>query len=320
MEPILVLKDFSVQYVSGEQRVYAVNHINLVVKANDTLGIVGESGSGKTTLAMALLRLLPEGSSETTGQAEFKGRDLTTMSQAELRKLRWRELAVVFQKSMNSMSPVHRIRTQIEDIYRVHEPTASAADIRKRALYLFRLVNLPERVYNAYPHQLSGGMMQRVAIALSLLHDPALLILDEATTALDVVTQGQILDEILAMEKEFSMTRIMITHDISVVAVSCSRIAVMYAGDLVETGATDAVLHDPKHPYTKALLQSIPALEGEKGQLKGIPGFLPDLSVRHQGCLFTDRCPEAMSICRQESPQEYAIADDWGVRCHLYGR
>lgn len=319
MEPLLKLDNVNVTYLGNNQRVHAVRDVNLAIDRQDSLGIVGESGSGKTTLAMALLRLLPADSAEVSGRADFLGRDLIGLSQNEMQKIRWSELSVVFQKSMNSLSPVHSIGAQFEDIYRVHRPAATKREIYQRAVYLFELVNLPERMYKLYPHQLSGGMMQRVAIALSLLLDPKLLILDEATTALDVVTQGQILDEILSMEQEFEMTRIMITHDISVVAVSCNKIAVMYAGELMETGLVSSVLAEPKHPYTKGLLASIPTLKGEQGKLSGIGGFLPDLARRHEGCLFAPRCPRAMEKCRRLSPDYCQVGDEWMVRCHLYG-
>jgi len=206
---ILDVRNFNVTYVNKYKKVYAVKDANFSINRGDSLGIVGESGSGKSTMAMALLRLLPEKSTEISGSAYFLGKDLVKLSEEELKKLRWKELSVVFQKSMNSLSPVHRIRTQVEDIYRVHNPKATREEIAERFIHLLKLVNLSDRVYNLYPHELSGGMLQRVSIAISLINNPKLLIMDEATTALDVVTQGQILDEVVKMEKEMDMTRIM---------------------------------------------------------------------------------------------------------------
>ena len=228
MGAILTVKDLNVTYINKTRRVMAVRRASFSIDKGDSLGIVGESGSGKSTLAMALLRLHPK-STEITGEALFDGKDLFSISEAEMNELRWMKLAVVFQKAMNALSPVHRISTQIEDIYRVHCPNASGEEIQERAMELLKLVNLPPRVYRLYPHEMSGGMLQRVAIAISLLHHPQLLIFDEATTALDVVTQGQILREILEMEKTLETTRIMITHDMSVVATTCNKVAVMYA-------------------------------------------------------------------------------------------
>lgn len=319
MSILLEVKDLNVTYKNKNKSVYAVKNANFSINQGDSLGLVGESGSGKSTLAVALLRLHPKHGTIITGQANFLGKNLINISEKELQNLRWTELSVVFQKSMNSLSPVHRIGEQIEDIYRVHKPKAKKKEIFDRVAYLLSLVNLSDRVYNLYPHELSGGMLQRVSIAVSLLHNPKLLILDEATTALDVVTQGQILDEILKMEKEMDMTRIMITHDMSVVATSCNKVAIMYAGEIMEVGYVKDIIPDPKHPYTKGLLSSFPSLRGEKKELRGINGYLPDLSQKHEGCIFASRCDHVMDICRKVSPMSKVIGEKQTVRCHLYG-
>lgn len=303
MSRVLQLNDVSVTYFNKEKHVYAVRNANLSIDKGDSIGIVGESGSGKTTLAMAILRLLPQSSSRVSGEAIFEDEhDLLALTQQQMNKLRWVKIAVVFQKAMNALSPVHRIGTMIEDIYRVHEPKASDKEIKAIAMRLFKLVTLPERVYRLYPHEMSGGMLQRVAIAISLLHAPQLLIFDEATTALDVVTQGQILEEIIAMEKELDTTRIMITHDMSVVASSCNKIAVMYAGEIVESGYVEHVMVKPHHPYTEALLKAFPSLKGDNDVMESIPGVLPDLSIKHDDCIFAPRCPYAGPRCRREKP------------------
>jgi len=315
---ILDVRNFNVTYVNKYKKVYAVKDANFSINRGDSLGIVGESGSGKSTMAMALLRLLPEKSTGISGSAYFLGKDLVKLSEEELKKLRWKELSVVFQKSMNSLSPVHRIRTQVEDIYRVHNPKATREEIAERFIHLLKLVNLSDRVYNLYPHELSGGMLQRVSIAISLINNPKLLIMDEATTALDVVTQGQILDEVVKMEKEMDMTRIMITHDMSVVATSCNKVAVMYAGEIMELGYVKDVLKKPMHPYTKGLMASFPSLKGKKEKLQSIGGFLPDLSKKYEGCIFAPRCSSAMDIC-QKKPPVIEMENGRTVRCHLYG-
>ena len=319
MEKLLSIRDFSVTYRNKEKSVYAVRGVNLDIYQGDALGIVGESGSGKSTLAMGIMRLLPAASAKTEGSVFFKGQDLMTISEKEMNALRWKDLAVVFQKAMNSFSPVHRIGKQLVDIYRVHYPKAEKEKILERAAETLRLVNLGERVFKMYPHQLSGGMMQRVAIATALLHEPGLLIMDEATTALDVVTQGQILEEIVQMEQNLHTTRIMITHDMSVVAASCNRVAVMYAGILVETGPVEKVFKAPAHPYTLGLLGSFPSLTGEVKRLTPIPGFLPDLSRMYEGCIFAPRCPHATERCRRETPPLYQIDDTRTAACHFAG-
>ena len=316
MGAILTVKDLNVTYINKTRRVMAVRRASFSIDKGDSLGIVGESGCGKSTLAMALLRLHPK-STEITGEALFDGKDLLSISEAEMNELRWMKLAVVFQKAMNALSPVHRISTQIEDIYRVHCPSASGEEIQERAMELLKLVNLPPRVYRLYPHEMSGGMLQRVAIAISLLHHPQLLIFDEATTALDVVTQGQILREILEMEKTLETTRIMITHDMSVVATTCNKVAVMYAGELMEFGMVKDVLTRPRHPYTQGLQDSFPSLKGENPKLLSIPGFLPDLSKDIPGCVFAPRCAHATERCRREKPPMTKTSEAGQAACWL---
>lgn len=320
MNEVLSIKNMNVTYVNKSKRVMAVRNVSFDIFEGDSLGLVGESGSGKSTLAMALLRLLPESGTEVTGSAVFMGEnDLISIDAKTMNEIRWMKLAVVFQKAMNSLSPVHRIRTVIEDIYRVHVPDAKSEEIRKITSDLLRLVNLPERVYDLYPHEMSGGMLQRVAIAISLLHSPKLLIFDEATTALDVVTQGQILEEIVAMEKKLKTTRIMITHDMSVVATSCNKIAVMYAGELVEFGMVKDVMISPRHPYTVMLLRAFPSLKGENKKMESIPGFLPDLSKEITGCVFAPRCSHATDRCYKEKPALVDIETGGKVACFLVG-
>ncbi len=318
MDKLLDIKNMNVTYINKERRVMAVKNASLEVTEGRSMGIVGESGSGKSTLAMALLRLLPDKSTEITGEAIFMNRNLLTLSREDMNSVRWMEISVVFQKAMNSLSPVHRISEQVEDIYRVHEPGATRETVRERTMELLKMVSLPERVYSLYPHEMSGGMLQRVAIAVSLLHNPKLLIFDEATTALDVVTQGQILDEIMNLENNLSITRMMITHDMSVVASSCRDVTVMYAGEIVEVGPVKTVLTNPSHPYTQGLLKSFPTLHGEKKKLEAIPGFLPDLSQHIIGCVFAPRCPHAFDRCHREQPR-MRMKNDIRVACFLVG-
>lgn len=318
---LLEIKDFNVTYKMKDKEVYAVQNASLELDPQDAVGIVGESGSGKSTLAMGILRLLPK-TAETAGEALFEGNDLMQMSVEELSKVRWNEIAVVFQKSMNALSPVHKIGKQMEDVYLIHKLGTPKKEIKDRIYELFRIVNLSDRVYELYPHELSGGMMQRISIALSLIMNPKLLVMDEATTALDVVTQSQILREIMQLQDQLHLTRLMITHDVSVVSSTCNKVVVMYAGRIMETGSVVDVLVNPKHPYTQGLLKSFPSFHGAKTDLRGIPGSLPDLSVRPTGCVFAPRCPHATDKCRNELPQLKAVGDEtqkWQVACHLVG-
>lgn len=313
---LLEIRDLCVDYLMQEGSVHAVDHVSLTLEEGSSLGLVGESGSGKSTLGMAILRLLPEKTARVTGSAVFQGEELLSMPESRLRQVRWQELAAVFQKSMNALSPVHRIGNQMADVYRLHHPEADKAACRARVLEVLRQVDLAERVYKLYPHELSGGMMQRVSIALSLINHPRLVIFDEATTALDVITQGQILKEIQRLEKELGLTRMMITHDISVVATSCTHVAVLYAGRLMEVGPAASVLRSPAHPYTAGLMAAFPSLTGEKKPLQGIPGSLPDLTQTIPGCVFAPRCPYATEACRAAQPPLETIEPGWQAACH----
>lgn len=305
-------KDVSVAYQMPTRVIRAVDHVSFTLEKGQSLGLVGESGSGKSTFGMAALRLLDEKTAAVTGQILLDGRDLLTLDDQALHLVRWQTLSAVFQKSMNALSPVHKIGAQMADVYLCHKKT-SKDEAKKRVLETLKLVGLGERVYNAYPHELSGGMMQRTAIALSLLLSPEMIIFDEATTALDRITQGQILEQIVSLEKLLGLTRIMITHDISVVASTCTHIAVLYAGRLMEVGETRKVLSHPRHPYTKGLLGAFPSLTGEKKPLTGIPGTLPDLGQPIPGCPFAPRCAYAKRVCREEMPGVQTLPT--GVRC-----
>lgn len=306
---MLTVKNLNLYYRTEDRPVWALRHLNFSLDEGKSYGIVGESGSGKTTLAMAILGLLPA-SAQLEGDILFRDENLAKLPAEAFRALRWTRLAVVFQASMNSFSPVHRVASTFEDIYWAHRPQASKQEVATRAKELFRLVNLDDWVYRAYPHELSGGMMQRVNIALSLMLEPDLLIMDEATTALDVLTEKQILEELLEIEQRVSLTRIMITHDVSVVATSCQEVLVMYAGCLLEQGPVDQVFAYPCHPYTEGLLSSFPDLSQRGQRLQGIPGSLPDLREEGPACPFADRCPYAQALCFKEKPQLRRVPED----------
>ena len=312
---LLELKNVNISYKTPLKTVYAVQDVSLTIEEQESVGIVGESGSGKSTLAMGILRLLPDNITVMDGEALLNGQDLISMEEKELQKVRWKEVSVVFQKAMNALSPVHKIGAQMEDIYLVHYPNEDRQVIKDRIIELLDMVNLSDRVYYSYPHELSGGMMQRVAIALALIFEPKLLIMDEATTALDVVTQTQILNEIMELEKKVKVARIMITHDMSVVSSTCKKVVVMYAGRVMEYGLVEDVLVNPQHPYTQGLMRSFPSFTGEKTNLRGIDGNLPDMSIMPTACVFADRCPYADERCKSEIPNLVEKEPGWNVAC-----
>ncbi len=291
--------------------------VNLTVNSGETHAIMGPNGSGKSTLASAVLRLLPQRITQVDGEILYNGKDLLKLTKDEMDALRWTDLSIVFQKSMSALSPVHKVGAQMEDVYRVHFPNAEKEEIKQRVYDLFKVVNLSDRVYELYPHELSGGMMQRVSIALSLLHNPRLLVLDEATTALDVVTQSQILREIMSLEQNLNVTRIMITHDVSVVASTCKKIAVMYAGDIVEVGLCEEIFYNAKHPYSWALLSSLPQL-GVKGEpLYSIKGTPPNLFNEIKGDAFAPRNPRALKIDFEIRPPYFEVSPTHKARTWL---
>ena len=318
---LLSIENAAVTYNNDDRPVFAVRDVSFDVEAGRSVGIVGESGSGKSTLIHAVLRILNPKTTNVTGRITFDGEDILTMNEDRLAKLRWNELAVVFQKSMNALSPVHRVGSFMTDVYRVHEPGATKSQAMARVTELLGMVNLPPRVATLYPHELSGGMMQRVSIALSLLHDPRLLILDEATTALDVITQTQILGELKQLEQKLNLTCIMVTHDMSVVASACEEAAILYGGKLVEFGPVITTLVTPAHPYTKCLLESFPDMVIDAGkQLQSIPGSLPDMRKPPGGCIFAPRCPKAMVICASIPPVNIQVGERHYAACHLLAR
>lgn len=319
-EPLLQVKDLSVSYAVSGRQVKAVNDLTFDLMPGDTLGIVGESGSGKSTLAAALLALLASNGRISGGRILYKGVDLVPLGEDGMRPYRWKEIAMVFQKAMSALSPVHRIKDQFLDVLRIHEPNLSARAGLERCEALAEVVGLRRSSVHAYPHELSGGMLQRIMIALSLVHRPQLLILDEATTALDVLTQAQIIREIKRLQAEFGLTTIVITHDVSVVAELCDRVAVMYAGELMELGAVSHLLTEPAHPYTQAFVRSFPDLDGPKRRIEGIPGSLPDLANLPGGCVFAPRCAHATLECRHTAPPYRLVGDGHGARCHLIGQ
>lgn len=305
-EPVLQIRDLSVAY-GYEDPVHVLRHVDLTLHRGEVLGLAGESGCGKSTLAYAATRLLPPPGLITGGEVLLTGRDgtrtdLLTMTDAQLRAARWQEVAVVFQGAMNSLNPVHRVGRQIADGIRAHRPGTTRADALGRAAELLETVGISADRLRSYPHQLSGGMRQRVMIAMALALDPQVLVMDEPTTALDVVMQRQVVEQIADLRERLGFSVVLITHDVSLLIEVADRIAIMYAGEVVEDADAQDVYRRPRHPYSRALLRSFPPLRGPRRELGGIPGSPPDAARPPAGCPFRDRCAFAWDACARVHP------------------
>lgn len=311
---ILQVRDLSVTYFTRRGRVHAVNNVSFDLHAGETLAFIGESGCGKTTLNLALIRLLPSAARIDSGSVTYFKRDGTTVNvlaldKAEMRQFLWRECSMVFQGALNAFNPVIRISDMVYDTAAAHH--VGKAEAKERALELFAKVRLDAgRVFRAYPHELSGGMRQRVLLALSLLLRPQIVIMDEPTTAVDILTQRSILDVLVKMREELSFSTIFISHDLAVAAEIADRIATMYAGDLVELGPVNDVFYQPQHAYTYSLLNAAPRLSTGAESLNSIPGSPPNLINPPQGCKFHPRCSFATEACRTVLPPLKAGLDD----------
>ena len=295
---LLELRDLGVTYRTEGGAVPAVRGVDLVIEPGDTVGLAGESGCGKSTIAGAVLRLLPA-STEVTGQVLLDGEDVYAMKPGRLRAVRWTSAAIVFQGALHSLNPVHRIGPQIEEAVLQHAAKPSAAAARARAAELLERVGIPAVRADAYPHQLSGGQRQRVLIAIALACEPKLLIADEPTTALDVMVQAQVLELLAELQRDHGLAMLFITHDLSVLAQVCSRLAVMYAGRIVEEGPSVEVLASPEHPYTRALADAFPTIGDPSSRLapRGLAGDPPDPTALPGGCAFHPRCSVAVDRC-----------------------
>jgi peptide/nickel transport system ATP-binding protein/oligopeptide transport system ATP-binding protein len=318
--PLLELRGVSTHYVSarGTRVVRAVDEVSLSLAAGSTLGIVGESGSGKSTLALTILRLLPPAARITAGEIRFEGEDLLAKSDAEMRRIRGKRIAMILQDPMASLNPLFTIGDQVAEPLRVHEG-AGRGSAWSRAKDLLRAVRIPapEARVREYPHQMSGGMRQRIVGAIAISCAPRLLIADEPTTSLDLTIQAQYLNLLKELQRQHHLALIFITHNLGIVAKMCDQVAVMYAGRLVEWGPVARIFDAPAHPYTRALLESIPRMGDGRGRLTAIEGQPPDLAAPPPGCAFHPRCPQAMAQCREEAPPESALGPSHTARCWL---
>ncbi|MCG5218496.1 ABC transporter ATP-binding protein [Streptosporangium sp. KLBMP 9127] len=304
---VLEIRGLSVDYLSAGGTVHAVDDVSLDLRRGEILGLAGESGSGKSTLAHAIGRLLRPPAMITAGSVVYHRKDeqvdVLKLAPKALRAFRWKELAVVFQSAMNSLNPVMAVGAQIDDVLRIHEPDMSRKARGERVVELLRRVGISADRRKSYPHELSGGMRQRAAIAIALALNPEVIVMDEPTTALDVVVQRDILHEIRTLKDEYGFAVIFITHDLSLLMEISDRIAIMYAGRVVETGTAKELHRSPRHPYTLGLLRSFPKLRGPREDLLGIPGTPPDLRDLPPGCAFHPRCQSAFDDCGRVSPR-----------------
>jgi len=318
-EALLDIKDLHVEYLTDDARVFAVNGLDLSVRRGETLGLVGETGAGKTTTALSVLKLLPERVGKIKkGAIVLDGLDITRISEADMRLLRGDKVSMIFQDPMTSLNPVLTVGDQIAEVLELHKKCPTKKDVERRVDEILRMVGLePERKME-YPHQFSGGMKQRIVIAIALACEPKLLLADEPTTALDVTIQAQVLEMMCDLKEKLNTAMVLITHDLGVVAKICDRVAIMYAGEIIESGTVEQVFEDPiHHPYTTGLFNSIPDLTKKTDRLSPIDGLMPDPTALPGGCKFHTRCPKCMDICKERIPACSRVEGHL-LRCHLF--
>ena len=316
---LLTVKELCVDFKTQKGLVRAVDHISFSIKEGETLGIVGESGCGKSVTSLAILGLIPRPPGFIShGNIQFNGSELVGLSESEYRKIRGSQISMIFQEPMTALNPVFRVGNQMRDVFLTHKKL-NESEIRKQSIEILASVGIPspEKRIDEYPHQLSGGMRQRVMIAMALICRPKLLIADEPTTALDVTTQAQVMEEIKKLQNAYQMALILVTHDLGVIAETCERVVVMYCGKIVEIATTKDLFKNPKHPYTKGLLESIPLIRKNKiEKLPVIKGMVPDLLNLPQGCRFEARCPKAQVRCQSAHPDFITHGEHSKVACY----
>ncbi len=316
---ILEISDLAIEYHTDEAVIYAVNGIDLNVKQGETIGLVGETGAGKTTIARAIMRILQTPPAKFCGgKIIFQGQDIMALSEREMRKIRGDKIAMIFQDPMTALNPIEKVGDQIAEAIGLHNKV-TRAESAQRTREMLEMVGIPAERYNEYPHQFSGGMKQRVVIAMALACNPILLLADEPTTALDVTIQAQVLEMMQSLKEKLGTSVLMITHDLGVVADCCDSVAVVYAGEIVEYGTAEHIFDYPAHPYTIGLFNSLPKLDSNESRLKPIKGLMPDPTSLPQGCKFCERCPEATKACALRPPDAVEISPGHMVKCIMRG-
>lgn len=318
---VLEVKDLQTSFFTDDGVIPSVDFVDFEVREGEILGIVGESGSGKSVTSLSIMGLIPSPPGKiTSGEILYQGKDITKFSDKEMRRIRGNDIAMIFQEPMTSLNPLFTIGSQMMEAVLLHKKDWSKKQAKARSIEMLKLVGLPraEELMNDYPHQLSGGMRQRVMIAMALVCDPKVLIADEPTTALDVTIQAQILKLMKDLNTRLNTAIILITHDLGVVAETCERVVVMYAGKVVEEGPVETIFKNPQHPYTKGLLASVPDMRFKKQSLYSIPGNVPKPGSIKEGCRFAARCESVFGRCTQESPPLYQTAAQHKTRCFLY--
>ena len=316
-ETILEIKDLKVEYHTDGAVIYAVNGVNLTLHRGETLGLVGETGAGKTTIARSIMRILQTPPAKLCGgEIVYKGEDVLTLSERDMRRIRGNKIAMIFQDPMTALNPIETVGFQITETIAVHNKIKKV-EAMKRACDMLEMVGIPPERYGEYPHQFSGGMKQRVVIAMALACNPELLLADEPTTALDVTIQAQVLEMIQKLKEQLGTSVILITHDLGVVASCCNSVAVIYGGQVVESGSLEDIFDRPTHPYTIGLFNSLPKLDSTEPRLKPIKGLMPNMKEIKPGCHFCERCDHALPCCSETSPENVEVTPGHFVMCHL---
>lgn len=319
-ENYLSIRDLVVEYSSGGEIVQAVNGVDLDLKKGETIGLVGETGAGKTTIAKAILRILPTPPAKIkNGKVVLGGEDLLKLPEKEMQKIRGNKIAMIFQDPMTALNPTMTVGEQINEVVLQHN-NISKEEAAKRTVEMLEMVGISSLRFHDYPHQFSGGMKQRVVIAMALACNPELLLADEPTTALDVTIQAQVLEMIKALKNKFNTSMVLITHDLGVVAETCDKVAVIYAGEIVESGSKEHIFRNPVHPYTLGLFGSLPKLDDDSKRLSPIKGLPPDPTHLPQGCKFCPRCPENCTVGGKKEAPFIEVEPGHFVRCHKFGK
>ncbi|KPV65411.1 MAG: putative ABC transporter ATP-binding protein [Candidatus Bathyarchaeota archaeon BA1] len=317
---LLEVNDLKTYYITLRGPVKAVDGVSFQVEKGEAMGLAGESGCGKTTVALSLLRILPPGGKILGGEILFNRMNLVNLDEDAMReKVRWKGISLIFQGAMNALNPVYTARDQIIEAIRTHEPDVSKDEAKRGAEKLFEMVGIEPSRINNYPHEFSGGMKQRAMIAMALACNPLLLIADEPATALDVIIQAQVLKLIRELKEKLSLSMILITHDLSIIAETCEKVAIMYAGKIVEYGDITTIYKEPLHPYSQGLIGAFPNIRAPRSRMISVPGFPPDLLSPPSGCRFHTRCGHSKDLCREKEPQLLEVKSKHQVACHLIG-